>query len=298
MDRQIWHQIRDAVISADRSLPRCGRRGRYSDRLIVALHFWCVWHDRPRLWMRDRLHFSTLFRPRVLPSYSQFCRRLASPRVIAMIRHVNTRLAGVDGEVDPAGQGDRVGSFDGKPLLVSDNSRDPDARNGRGAGTFRRGYKLHAWGTQDQRVRAVAITALNAGEPTVAREQLVSQLPPHTLTLADGNYDSDKLYRSMDEAGHRLLTPLKGISRTPRHLAKMSAGRLGAIEQWQSQPTRCRAVLRLRGTIERTFANLSNFGGGLTHLPPWVRTLRRVELWVLAKLAIYHARRNARTAAA
>ena len=49
--------------------------------------------------------------------------------------------------------------------------------------------------------------------------------------------------------------------------------------------------------MERAFANLSNFGGGLTHLPPWVRTLPRVTRWVTAKLIIYHARANVRNAA-
>ena len=121
----------------------------------------------------------TLFRPRRLPSYSQFCRRLTSPRVLAMIELVNAKLAGGTGATP---QPCALGFFDGKPLIVSDNSRDPDARIGRDAGAFRRGDKLHdggpvppsAWARQDLRVAALAVTPLNAGEPVVAREQLVS----------------------------------------------------------------------------------------------------------------------------
>ena len=143
----------------------------------------------------------------------------------------------------------------------------------------------------------MATTALNAGETTVAGERLAHRLPPHGLTVADGNYDSDKLHRAMDAAGHRLLTPLKGSATSRRRVAGMSQARLDAVARWQSDPDGCRQCLRRRGTIERTFANLSNYGGGLTHLPPWVRRLDRVSLYVTAKLALCHARVNVRHAA-
>lgn len=288
MDRATWHQVRHAVISASRAVPRRGRRTLYSDALIVKLYLWTAWHDRPRSWAYDRLHYNSLFRPGRLPSYSQFCRRLRSARVVAMLEHANARLArGPDG-----GQG----YFDGHALAVSENSRDPDARVGRGNGRFGRGYKLHAWADGGQRVRVHATTALNAGE-TIVAGGLAARLPPHTLTVADGNYDSDPLHRAMDAAGHRLLTPLKGCAKGRRRVAGMGRARLAAVAWWQSDPDACRSKLRDRGTVERTFANLSNFGGGLTHLPPWVRTLERVSLWVTAKLLIYHARKAARHAA-
>lgn len=288
MDRATWHQVRHAVISASRALPRRGRRTLYSDDLIVKLYLWCVWHDRPLCWAYDPLHYNTLFRPKKRPSYPQFCKRLKTPRVVAMVEHVNDRLARGDTPT-PA-----EGYFDGHALAVSENTRDPDARTGRGNGRFSKGYKLHAWADPSQRVRAHATTALNAGETTVAGERLARRLPPHGLTIADGNYDSDNLHRAMHAAGHRLLTPLKGCAKGRRRVAGMSPARLDAIARWQGDPADCRQCLRRRGTIERTFANLSNYGGGLTHLPPWVRRLDRVSLYVVAKLALYHARVNVR----
>ena len=41
-----------------------------------------------------------------------------------------------------------------------------------------------------------------------------------------------------------------------------------------------------RRQIETRFGNLCSFGGGLTCLPPWVRTLPRVRLYVTAKILI------------
>ena len=42
-----------------------------------------------------------------------------------------------------------------------------------------------------------------------------------------------------------------------------------------------------RTQIERTFALLASSKVGLDSLPTWVRTLRRVRLWVDAMIAIY-----------
>ena len=45
-----------------------------------------------------------------------------------------------------------------------------------------------------------------------------------------------------------------------------------------------------RQAIERFFAGLTTFGGGAATLPPWVRHLHRVRLWIGAKLVINAAR--------
>jgi hypothetical protein len=41
-----------------------------------------------------------------------------------------------------------------------------------------------------------------------------------------------------------------------------------------------------RYDIDRFFAHLGNSGGGLSPLPNWVRTFRRVRLWVRAKIFV------------
>ena len=49
---------------------------------------------------------------------------------------------------------------------------------------------------------------------------------------------------------------------------------------------------KLRLDCERQFGNLVNWGGGLTCLPAWVRTHRRVRRWVQAKLVLAALKRG------
>ena len=129
MDRQLWRIVTRAIVRVNRQLPRDGRRPRYSDVLIVRMFLWSVWHERPMVWACDRQHYTGLFRPRRLPSVSQFCRRLKAPRVLRMIDAVNDRLIQRD---RPA----TVSFFDGKPMPISNHSRDTDAKKGYADGTF------------------------------------------------------------------------------------------------------------------------------------------------------------------
>jgi hypothetical protein len=46
----------------------------------------------------------------------------------------------------------------------------------------------------------------------------------------------------------------------------------------------------MRTDVEREFAGLSCFGGGLAALPSWVRRIWRVRNWVMSKLLINAAR--------
>ena len=78
----------------------------------------------------------------------------------------------------------------------------------------------------------------------------------------------------------------------------MGVGRWAAVQRWQQEESICIGLLHLRDQIERVFAALTGFGGGLTTLPPWVRRIDRVTRWVTAKIAIYHARLRCRKEAA
>jgi hypothetical protein len=254
------------------------------------MYIWSAWHDRPMCWACDRIHYNTLYRPKQLPSVSQFCRRLKTPRVKAMLQAACQYLNQCH---DP-----NVLTFlDGKPLPVSESTRDPDAKTGRGNGRFSRGYKLHAWTTNEGKIQRFRVTPLNAGEPTVAME-LSENLPSNRMVLADTNYDSAKLYEQIEQCGSQLLTPLKGKAASPGRLKQMPAARRNILQLWQEDPAWCEAALTMRGSIERTFGTISCFGGGLSPLPAWVRRLERVERWVTAKLIIYHARLQARKQAA
>src|SRR5438046_1032121 len=81
------------IAAAARRGVRPRRRPQYSDRLIVLMFFWAVWHDRPLCWACDRSHYGRLFRPRRLPSISRFSRRLRSARVQSILQRVHDLLA-------------------------------------------------------------------------------------------------------------------------------------------------------------------------------------------------------------
>jgi hypothetical protein len=290
MDTKVWRLIRRAIRSADRSIPRRRRRPRYGDRLIVAMYFWSVAHDRPLRWACERSSYGRLMRPRRLCSVSQFCKRIKQRRAAAMIRRVHEVLAGPG---RPAG----VCFMDGKALPVSESSADPDARTGRGNGRFSRGYKLHALADSSGKIRDFRVRPLNRAEPTVARSCLVRRLAPGTLVLADGNYDGKHLYTAVQRRGAFLLTPQKSNPRTDAAFAATSPARRRAMELWRDRPALARSLYALRGGIERVFSALSSYGGGLGPLPAWVRRLPRVTRWVTAKIALYNARGIVRTGA-
>ena len=282
MDREIWKRICAAVRSADRRIRRSGRRPTFSDQQIVKMLIWVGAHDRPLSWGCDRRHYSTVYRPTRLPSISQFCRRVKTPRIQAMLQGVHARLTRSD-------QPTRWAFLDGKAMILSDYTHDADARTGRAPTGFAKGYKLHALATQDGRIPAFTVTPLNVGEPNTART-LTHAIEPHTLVLADSNYDSCALYQAVADRRAQLLTPLKGRSRQPRRLRQMPAGRRWAIGRWDRHPDWCTRILHRRDAIERIFGALVSFGGGLHGLPPWVRGLDRVTRWITVKVIVYHAR--------
>jgi hypothetical protein len=246
------------------------------------MYLWSVWHDRPLSWACSQDHYGSLFRPRKLPSVSQFCRRVKTIRFQKIIQAVNERLTRRDHET-------KVSFFDGKPLPVSDNTSDKEAKKGYADRCFRHGYKLHAWATEDGRIPLFRVLAMNAGEPNTARE-LIGGIEPGCLVLADANYDSAKLYKAVDKQGGFLLTPLKGRAKSQRSLKYMPQARKRVLKLWEIVPEQCKALLRYRYVIERIFSALTCFGGGLSPLPSWVRKLERVTRWVSAKIIFYHVR--------
>jgi hypothetical protein len=281
MDSHVWREIYQTVRRVDRQIPKFGRRPTFSDVLITGMYLWSVAHDRPLCWACRRSSYHGCFRPRRLPSVSQFCKRVKTRRCEEILQRVHETLTHMEWNQN-------VSFIDGRALPVGSHSKDPDARCGRGSGGFARGYKLHVWATEDGRIPVWSVMPLNVNEKPVAHEMLRYQLADG-LVLADGEYDSRALYDAVAGDGGALLTPL------PKN-----AGR-GHIPQSQSRNEASVAwrgiagyVYRARQGVERIFAHLSASGGGLSPLPPWVRTLPRVRRWVGAKLIIYHARWNIR----
>jgi hypothetical protein len=277
MDNHVWRIVYSTVRSVNRSVPREGRAKRFSDVLIVGMYLWSVWHDRPLCWACDRDHYGSLFRPRRLPSVSQFCKRIKSNRCRQILTKVYERLARVDEQTYRC-------FLDARPLPIGPCSKDAEARAGRVYGGFARGYKVHELVFADGRTAAWSVMPLNVSEPVVARS-LIDAVRPRGLLLADSNFDSVALYEKVARYGGRLLAvPRQGAGKG--HV-KQSEERLASIFLWGRVG---RVMRRQRVHVERVLGNQSSYGGGLGPLPCWVRTLERARRWVGAKLILHHAR--------
>ena len=289
MDREIWRCLMVATRGAGRYLPRSRRRFEYSDCLILRMYLWAVWNDRPMYWACNPTNYRKLFRPRQLPSVSQFARRVASARFKLLLRVLHRRLTKHEHE-------SMVLAFlDGKTLSVNESSKDPEARTGHGNGVFSRGYKLHVLVDSSGKICDQRVRPLNEAEQPIAN-RLAASVQPGTCVLADGNYDSGPLYERIRKRGAQLLTPISQKPESARTVAAMPLGRRMAMEAWELDPDGCYEIYRRRSGVERAFAHLTAFAGGLGPLPSWVRRLKRVERWVTAKIAIYHAKMDARWA--
>lgn len=286
MGRNDWLTVMRLTRSIAHAAPPRRRSVTYPDRLILRLYLWLAVRGLPLCRVADRSVYPAFFRPRALPSVSQFCKRLAEPRFDALLDAVRRRATGAVGDA-------LLLCIDGKALPVTENTRVPDATTGHGGGKFCKGYRLHAMTDQRGRIVDYRVTPMHEQEKNMAFEML-ADAPSGAVILADGNYDSSRLYDAAAARGATLFTPLKGFGTSPCVMKKMSRARVAANGMWTRHRRLSEKVYSLRGIIERAFANLSNFAGGLQALPPWVRGLPRVRRWVAAKLLIYHVRRTTR----
>ena len=285
MSSHVWRMVYHSLRRVNRKIPRQGRACQYPDTLIMAMYLWAVFHDRPLCWAADRSNYSSVFRPRRLPSRSQFGRRIRSARCQALLNALNRELARVDDVPN-------IFLMDSRPLRVGPYSGDPDVRKGYTKDGFVKGYKMHALAAKQGQIVAWRLTPLNRNDKPVAWE-LIEEARPQGVVLADGAYDSGALYDHVSKHRAQLLTPLPanvGGGHRPQSAARMAAARMwidGAED-----------LYRERLGIERIFSQQSSFGGGLAPLPAWVRRRPRVWRWIAAKLILYHARLALRRKAA
>lgn len=292
-------------------------RGTHSDFAVLLTLIMAAGHDESVSWACRRGNW---------PAWCwRVSRSLPSPSTMG--RRPHTRgfrlvLLRFDGRLRAAMPGSSLKFVDGKPLLVGGYSKDPDARRGRAPGGWAKGYKLHAVVDACGAVEAFAVTPLDAGEATVARELLVPAAGDRlrgARVLADANYDSNPLYAGVADAGGRLTAPRRkpgaglghrdGGAQHPHRLAAIAALEPGnakvaaAVVPHAASAAADRALYDLRGGIEQALGLMGNASGGLrTGLPNHVRRLRRVRLWVMLKVIVYHGhlleqdRRRAATA--
>ena len=277
MSSHVWRLVYQGLRRVNRRIAKDGRSCQYDDTLIVGMYLWAAFHDRPLCWAADRSNYSSLFRPRKLPSRSQFGRRIKSARCQRLLDALNRELAKVEDVPN-------IFLMDSRPLRLGSYSGDPDARRGHAGGAFAKGYKLHALATKQGQIVAWRLTGLNRNDKPVAWE-LIDEAKPQGIVLADGAYDSGALYDHVMKHRAQLLTPLPanaGGGHRPQSPARLLAARL-----WENGAA---TLYRERLEIERIFSRQSSFGGGLAPLPAWVRRWTRVHRWVTAKLILYHAR--------
>lgn len=285
MSSHVWKMIQETIRVRNRSIPKQGRRPEFPDTLIVGMYLWSVAHDRPLCWAADRTNYNSVYRPRRLPSRSQFCRRIKSPRCQELLLAVHEWLSGARRDNASA-----LWFMDGRVFRVGPHTTDPEAHAGFGGGAYGKGYRLHALTTSDGRFTHFRVTAMNVNEKVVARKLLADAKPPG-IVLADGGYESGPLSDYAMERGTLMITPLKKNAGQGHHT--QSRARMLIKQLWEIG---IESLYRRRQAIERFLGQLSSFGGGLAPLPAWVRRLDRVQRWITAKIVIYHARMNARLA--
>jgi hypothetical protein len=250
--------------------------------VLLAVSLWAALHDRPIGWACDARNWSTTpLRPGKLPSPSTMSRRAYGVGVGLLWRALEERLRCQGRPLA------LIAFLDGKPLPVGGYTKDADAAYGYGAGLMAKGYKLHAIWSNRPLPEAWEVTSLKVSEKTKA-ETLLSQLHGGGYLLADGNYDSSKLFDLAWEGGWQLVVPVNHPNAGKgRHY--QSPHRLRCIDLMRACPGKADfgpSLYGRRTAIERSFGNATMFAGGLGPLPAWTRRLHRVRVWVWAKLLI------------
>lgn len=293
MEDQVWWRLYDLVIELGRTHSRY--RKQFSDSWIVLVFLWSVLHDRPRCWACQEENWDeTHLQGRDLPSRRTLSRRLGSLSVQLLLQQAQNALR----EGFP---GSRLKWIDSKPLPVGNASKDRDARYGHSAGGKARGYKLHmVWDAKARMPDDWRLAPMNVNDKRVG-EELLPGLQAAWYVVGDNQYDRNDLYDLAGQRGAQLLcNPRRDKPKGRGHHRHSPWRRRGqeladnplaqAVRVVELGP----ALLKSRSEVERRYGLLGNFAGGLGPLPNWVRTPRRVALWVEGKLLIFLARQTIR----
>jgi hypothetical protein len=275
MERELWPSLYRLLKITAKDFQQ--KYVHYQPWVVLAVMLWAALHDRPVSWACQEEHWkTTTWRPQQLPSQATLSRRVDKVAVGLLWRAVEQKLR-------DTGQAALAAVVDGKPLPIGGCSKDPDARYGRAAGGMAKGYKLHTvWSTRPV-PETWEVTPMNTDEKTVAK-RMIGQLEGGGYLLGDGNFDSNDLHDKAHQRGYQLVTPFRKAKNPGQGHRYQSPHRLRSIQLMQSRFGQ--ALYQVRGDIERSFGNVTSFGGGLGPLPAWVRGQARVRSWVWAKLII------------
>lgn len=268
--------------------PKRSKNFTFTDLDILKVWFWSVIHDRPISWATRRRNWAIHLRKNALPTDSTMSRRLRTKSIKDLLKALEQKI------IAPKDPDSLVWIIDGKPLTISGCSKDMQAGYGRAAGGKAKGYKLHAIVGKSGEIANWRIAPMNKDERVMA-ERMLKSINIKGYIMADGNYDSNKLFATCDEKQNlQMVVPRRfGKNRGLGH-RKQSAGRLRSKELLEGPETKFgEDLIDQRESIERFYGNLTNWGGGLAGIPSWVRTHRRVHRWVQAKLLLNAIRRTA-----
>ena len=286
MEHQLWKAIVEWLL-------RCGKprrpRDTFSDAEIAKIFFWAALHDRPMSWACEQTNWPLHERRWAKPSQSRLSRRLRSKSVCQLLERLEHEL------LRPQHDLQLVWMIDGKPLTISGCSKDRQAGYGRAAGCKARGYKIHVLCGADGSIAEWRLAPMNKDERTIAA-RILRTTSVRGYVLGDANYDSNPLHEICEQRGNlQLVTPRRYGSQCGFGNRKQTKSRMHSAAMLETPHVEFgRDLFEQRTAIERLFGNLTNWGGGLTHLPPWIRTYRRVHRWVQAKLIATRVRRELR----
>jgi Transposase DDE domain len=273
MERERWERL----YALARQLSKGWREGgKYHVAVVVGVFLWAAVHDRPVSWACQAQNWPAELARRGLPSQSTMSRRLRSAPVQRLLMLMEDHFKAL---LPPDGPK----FIDAKPLSVSGVTKDPEAGRGYGVRGYAKGYKLYAiWGTGCVPY-AREVHAINCSEKRIAR-RLIAQLSGQGRLVGDSAYDATPLYNLAAAANHQLVACRHSRRGGGFGHRRQSPHRLRGLALLNSDEGR--NLMHQRLAIERAFGNCTSFGGGMAPLPPWVRRLHRVRLWVQAKLLI------------
>jgi hypothetical protein len=284
MEHQLWSAI--VTILGELCKQVKPARLRFSHADIIKVFYWAVLHDRPVSWACQRTSWPLHLRKQRPPSSTTMSRRLRSRPVVALLKQLEQRVLA---PTTP----NLYWVIDGKSMMIGGCSKDRQAGYGRAARCQAKGYKLHMIRGLDGSLAAWRIAPMNKDE-RVMGERMLKVAPVQGYVLADSNYDSNKLHALCDQRGNlQLVSPRRyGKGKGLGH-RRHAPGRLRSKELLEA-PFRAfgQMLMHRRDDIERAFGNLTNWGGGLTCLPAWVRGHRRVHRFVQAKLVLTRIKRQ------
>lgn len=180
--------------------------------------------------------------------------------------------------------------IDGKPLSIGGSSQDVDAGYGRASRSMAKGYKLYAIADKNQGIVAFTVRPIQANEAGVA-PTLIDQIEGPGTLVGDNAYDSNKLYEQAGSKRIQLIAPHRKNTKALGHI-KHSRHRIRCRKLLQTK--KGKRLLHERGGIERMFGQLTGMPSGLSPLPNFVRSLRRVTNWVRAKIILFNLWRHLR----